>query len=67
MTYESAAHHELRAEPRLSLEILRSLRAEIDALLGFLQSDSGMGKANNEAQEAILPSYVVIPWGLAYS
>ena len=29
---------------------LRSLRAEIDALLGFLQSDSGMEKASNEAQ-----------------
>src|SRR6202008_2796062 len=49
MTHESAAHHQLRAEPRLSLDILRSLRAEINALLGFLQSDSGM--ENNEAQE----------------
>jgi hypothetical protein len=35
MTHESAAHHQLRAEPRLSLDILRSLRAEIDALLAF--------------------------------
>src|ERR1700720_2858602 len=51
MTHESAAHHQLRAEPRLSLDILRSLRAEIDALLGFLHSDSGMENANNEAQE----------------
>ena len=51
MTHESAAHHQLRAEPRLSLDILRSLRAEIDTLLGFLQSDSGMENANNEAQE----------------
>src|ERR1700704_5778490 len=50
-THESAAHHQLRAEPRFSLNILRSLRAEIDALLGFLQSDSGMEDANNEAQE----------------
>src|SRR6201997_4833190 len=49
MTHESAAHHQLRAEPRLSLDILRSLRAEINALLGFLQSDSGM--ENNEPQE----------------
>src|SRR6516165_6573357 len=32
MTHESAAHHQLDAEPRLSLDILRSLRAEIDAL-----------------------------------
>src|ERR1700738_652351 len=33
MTRESAAHHQLRAEPRLFLEALRSLRSEIDALL----------------------------------
>src|SRR5437763_155666 len=51
MTHESAAQHQLRAEPRLSPDILRSLRTEIDALLGFLQSDSGMENANNEAQE----------------
>src|SRR6266567_7550144 len=51
MTHESAAHHQLRAEPRLSLDILRSLRAEIDALLGFFHSDSGMENATNEAQE----------------
>jgi hypothetical protein len=41
MTYESAAHYQLGAEPRFSLDILRSLRAEIDALLGFLQFDQG--------------------------
>src|SRR5260221_2273623 len=51
MTRESAAHYQVRAEPRLSLDVLRSLRAEIDALLGFLRSDSGMEDANNEAQE----------------
>src|SRR5216684_3062002 len=50
MTRESAADHQLRAEPRLSLEALRSLRSEIDALLNFLQSDSRMEKASNEAQ-----------------
>src|SRR5436309_11065214 len=51
MTHESAAHHQVRAEPRLSLDILRSLRAEIDALLGIFHSDSGMENATNEAQE----------------
>src|ERR1700737_1204325 len=51
MTHESAAHHQLRTEPRPSLDILRSLRAEIDALLGFFHSDSGMENATNEAQE----------------
>src|SRR5215471_3462900 len=50
MTHESAAHHQLCAERRLPLDILRSLRVEIDALLGFLQSHSGMENANNETQ-----------------
>ena len=49
MTRELAAHYQVRSEPRLSLDALRCLRAEIDALLGFLQSDSGMENANNEA------------------
>src|SRR5271157_1018406 len=38
MTEQPAAHFKFSAEPRFSLEILRSLRAEIDALLGFLPS-----------------------------
>src|SRR6266403_1797476 len=37
MTHESAAHHQLGTEPRLLLDILRSLRAEIDALLAYLR------------------------------
>jgi hypothetical protein len=48
MTLESAAHHQLRAEPRFSLDRLRSVRSEISALLGLLQSDSRMEKARNE-------------------
>jgi hypothetical protein len=51
MTDESAAHHQLRTEPRFSLDVLRSVRSEIDVLLGFLQSDSRMEKARNEAQQ----------------
>ena len=51
MTHESAAHHQLRTEPQFSLDVLRSVRSEIDALLGFLQSDSRMEKARNEAQK----------------
>jgi hypothetical protein len=47
----SAARRRLCAEPRLSLDILRSLRAEVDTLLGFLHSDSGMEEVRNEAQE----------------
>src|SRR6266446_10489129 len=51
VTHESAARHQLRAEPRFSLDVLRSLRAEIDAVLGCLQPASSMEKAANEAQE----------------
>jgi hypothetical protein len=47
MTDEAAARYKLCTEPQLSLDNLRSLRAEIDALLSFLQSDSKMEKAAN--------------------
>ena len=42
MTQQSAAQYRLCAEPQFSLEVLRSLRADINALLGFLQPDSKM-------------------------
>jgi hypothetical protein len=45
----SAAHYKLCKEPRFSIDILRSLRAKVDALLGFLQSDSETEKDKNEA------------------
>ena len=49
MTHESAAQHQLRAEPRLSLDILRSLRAEIDVLLAFRRAErSGTYRANGD-------------------
>src|SRR5882757_2150745 len=49
MMHEAAAHCRLCAEPQFSLDILRSLRAEIDALLGFFQSDSRMEKDGDDA------------------
>src|SRR5215470_18764676 len=66
MTHESAAHHQLRAEPRLSLDLLRSVRSEISALLGFLQSDSRMEKATNEAQKRKHPAGPVRAGGAAH-
>ena len=45
----SAAHYKFCKEPRFSIDILRSLRAEVDALLGFLQSDSETEKDKDEA------------------
>src|SRR5712691_6701448 len=50
MTHESAAQHKVCAEPHLSLDVLRALGAEIDALLRFLRSDSEMEEAKHEAQ-----------------
>ena len=36
MTHEAAAQYALSEKPHFSVDILRCLRAEIDALLGFL-------------------------------
>jgi hypothetical protein len=49
MLQEAAALLELRPEPRFPLEILRSLRAEVDALLGFLPSESELEKDGSDA------------------
>src|SRR6516225_2832443 len=48
MTHEAAAQYALREKPRFSVDILRSLRAEIDALLSFLQSESKTEEADND-------------------
>src|SRR6516225_9586904 len=50
MTRESAAQLKLCVEPHLSLDVLRALRTEADALLRSLRSDSGMEEAKYEAQ-----------------
>jgi hypothetical protein len=47
MTYESAAQYALSETPRFSVDTLRSLRAEIDAVLGFLQPESKAEEAGN--------------------
>jgi len=47
MTRESAAQYELSEEPNFSLDILRSLRADIDALLGFLHPESKVEEADH--------------------
>src|SRR3981081_844670 len=49
MTHEAAAQYALSEKPRFSVDILRSLRVEIDALLGFLQSESKTEEADNDA------------------
>lgn len=49
MTHEAAAQYALSEGPHFSVDTLRSLRAEIDALLGFLQSESKTEEANNVA------------------
>src|SRR5712671_517430 len=47
MTHESAAQYKVGVQPLFSLDVLRTLRAEVDALL---QSDSGMEGAKHEAE-----------------
>jgi hypothetical protein len=47
MTHEIAAQYALSEKPGFSVDILRSLRAEVDALLGFLLSESKAEEADN--------------------
>jgi hypothetical protein len=48
MTDERATHIKLSSEPCFSLEIVRSMRAEVDALLAFLPSESSREKEAHE-------------------
>jgi hypothetical protein len=49
MTHEAAAQYALSEKPHFSVDTLRSLRAEINALLGFLQPESKAEEADNVA------------------
>ena len=49
MLHEAAAVLGLRADPRFPLEVLRSLRFEVDALLGFLPSESDLENEGDDA------------------
>ena len=50
MTEPAASRFEIGDEPHFPLQILRSMRAEVDALLGFLLSESKTETADNGAQ-----------------
>ncbi len=49
MMREAASHHVIYPEPVLPLPHLRDLRAEVDALLDFLRSDSKTEKGQKDA------------------
>src|SRR6266536_1214422 len=49
MTDEAASRFEIGDEPRYPLDVLRSLRNEVDALLGFLASESATQRAEHDA------------------
>src|SRR4029077_649326 len=49
MTNEAASRFEIGIEPRFPLDVLRSLRNEVDALLGFLASESKTERPENDA------------------
>ena len=49
MTEPAASHFEIAAAPHFSLEILRALRAEVDALLGFLSAESKPKEVDDDA------------------
>src|SRR5258707_5628951 len=50
MTEPAASRFEIGDEPHFPLHILRSMRAEVDALLGFLLSESKTDTAHNGPQ-----------------
>ena len=49
MTEEATSRFKIGDEPRFPLNVLRSLRSEVDALLGFLASESKTERAENDA------------------
>ena len=61
MTEPSASRFEIRDEPHFPLDILRSIRAEVDALLSFLLSESKAETAQNGMQTQISPTKPVRP------
>ena len=56
MTEPAASRFTIGDEPHFPLHILRAMRAEIDALLGFLLSDSKTETAQNGAQIRTSPT-----------
>ena len=49
MTDEAASRFEISVEPHFPLDVLCSLRNEVDALLGFLASESKTERPENDA------------------
>src|ERR1700736_280280 len=49
MTEEAASRFQISVEPRFPLDVLRSLRNEVDVLLGFLASESKTERPDNDA------------------
>jgi len=59
MTEPAASRFEIGDEPHFPLHILRSMRAEVDALLSFLLSESKTETAHNGAQIQRSPAELV--------
>ena len=59
MTDEAASRFEIGDEPRFPLDVLRSLRKEVDALLGFLASESKTERAENDTPIKESPAKLV--------
>ena len=47
MTHESAARYVFSEKPNFSVDVLQSVRTEIDTLLGFVQPESKAEEADN--------------------
>jgi hypothetical protein len=56
MTEPAASRFTIGDEPHFPLDILRAMRSEVDALLGFLLSESGTETADHGAQIRTSPT-----------
>src|SRR5215813_6478846 len=59
MMQPSASRFEICDKPNFSLDILRSLRSQVDDLLGFLLSESKTERADNDAPKRKSPAQPV--------
>src|SRR4029077_18074938 len=59
MTDEAASRFEIGVEPRFPLDVLRSLRNEVDALLSLLASESKTERPENDAPIRESPAKLV--------
>jgi hypothetical protein len=67
MTHEAAGQYALGEKPRFSVDILRSLLAEIDALLNFLQSEGSTNRCRHASRRPSVTRSAMTAWPNGWS